>query len=98
MCVVSMVGDHYSDKWRTRDWYQTPFVQPFSINVEVVTRDEFERLKAEVAEMVALLKRAKKYDADNHEPDCELEEKMVVLRSVAKLVGVNLDEVLAAKS
>ena len=48
----------------------------------------------EVALPAELLKRAKKYDEDNGEPDCEIDEKMDVLRKVAKLVGVDLDEVL----
>ena len=33
--------------------------------------------------MVALLKRAKKYDEENGEPNCEMDEKMALLRKVA---------------
>ena len=98
MCVVSMVGDHYSEKWRLIDrriFY--PLTPPLTRPPEVyppITREEVDQLRAEVAEMVALMKRAKKYDEQNGEPECEMDEKLRVLRAVAKLVGVDLDAVL----
>lgn len=97
MCSYSMIGDHYTDKFRQRDWYQPnavpmPGSLGFTLNPSQISRAEFDALKAEVAEMVALLKRAKKYDEDNGEPDCEMEDKIKVLRAVAKLVGVDLDK------
>ena len=91
MCVVSMVGDHYHDKWN-----QPPYKQLFT-NTPEVSRAEFEALKKEVQEMKALLKRAKEYDERNNEPNCEIEEKMKTLRKIAELVGVNLDDVLKSK-
>ena len=94
MCVVSMVGDHYRDKWGHQTTGIWPGLEPLLQPVPV-SRHEFEALKAEVAEMVALLKRAKQYDADNNEPDCEVEDKMDLLRKMAKLVGVDLDAELA---
>lgn len=97
MCVVSMVGDHYRDTWipihpTLPTWPSNPV---YPCDTPEVSRAEFEELKRQVAEMVALLKRAKKYDADNHEPDCEVEDKMALLRKVATLVGVDLDAELA---
>jgi hypothetical protein len=92
MCAVSFIGDHYSDKWQ-------PLVnppQPSTTTVSffpVVTREEFEALRRDVLEMKALLKRAKKYDEDNGEPNCEMADKIAVLRKVAELVGVDLDDV-----
>ncbi len=95
MCTMSMVGDHYMDIWK-----QVPY-QPVGGTTYVigpgVTREEFDQLKRQVDEMVSLLKRAQKYDEDNGEPHCETDEKMEVLRKVAKLVGVDLDQALAAK-
>ena len=103
MCVASMIGDHFGEKFK-----QTPYVLPYlqqppppppSYNILMeqisgppVSRNEFLALKATVDEMVALLKRAKIYDEKNGEPECEIEEKMVLLRQVAKLVGVDLDK------
>jgi len=93
MCTVSMVGDHYNDIFKRRPWYpQSP--QQWHIPVETITREEFDELKRQVAEMKTLLIRAKEYDERNNEPDCEIEEKMDVLRKVAKLVGIDLDDVI----
>lgn len=89
MCAVSMVLDHYQDKWNDplRHWVFNP--SPFE-----VSREEFEALKKEVLEMKELLKRAKKYDADNNQPDCEIDEKVALVRKVAELVGVDLDDII----
>lgn len=97
MCTVSMVGDHYNQLFRQNpiihSWPNT--VGPTQTTItEYVPRHEFEQLKRQVEEMKALLARAKEYDARNGEPDCEIEEKMDVLRRVAKLVGVDLDSVI----
>ena len=62
-----------------------------------VSREEFDKLKKEVEEMKELLKRAKEYDEKNNEPDCEIEDKMRILREVARLVGIDLDDVLKKK-
>jgi hypothetical protein len=100
VCTVSMIGDHYRDKW-TYPVTPTPLqplrqVSPtYVLNVSPVTREEFDALKRDVEEMKALLKRAKDYDARNGEPDCEMDEKMDLLRKVAKLVGVSLDDVIS---
>lgn len=101
MCTMSMVGDHYNDMWRRKDWYPgslnpIPFPQQQTLVIQPpeVTRAEFDELKRQVGEMVLLLKRAKKYDEDNGEPDCEIDEKMDLLRKVAKMVGVDLDAAL----
>lgn len=92
MCTVSMIGDHYMDKWK----FPSPG-RPWDGSTSMpseVSRMEFEELKKEVLEMKEILKRAKKYDEDNNEPDCEIDEKMAVLRKVAELVGISLDDVL----
>lgn len=112
MCTVSMIGDHYRDKWEPRPWFPgispmmpgvpiTPSMpyQPMAPSVGAIpmppiSRAEFDALKKEVEEMKALLKRAKEYDERNGEPNCEMDEKMAVLRKVAKLVGVDLDDVI----
>lgn len=103
MCVVSMIGDHYSDKWGDRwpgirTWpdtveYPETGVQPFN-PIPIISREEFDAIKKEVEEMKALLRRAKEYDERNNEPDCEIEEKMALLRKVAQMVGVGLDDVI----
>ena len=101
MCVVSMIGDHYRDKWDP-PWDRTvpniPYVPgrgtiPWVIP-QPATQDEVDALRKEVQEMKELLKKAKQYDIDNGEPDCEIEDKMKFLRQVAKSVGIDLDDVI----
>lgn len=103
MCTVSMIGDHYRDKW-VPQWPQQPGIAPSSPGIQTyqalvnppVTRAEFDALKREVENMKALLARAKAYDEANGEPDCEMDEKMAVLRKVAEMVGISLDDVIGA--
>lgn len=99
MCTVSMVGDHYGDKFEPyRRQEFLPSVDPLAPGAgwppynDGPTKEEFNELKKDVEEMMKLLKRAKKYDEDNGEPDCETEEKMDFLRKIAKMVDVDLDE------
>lgn len=91
MCTVSMIADHYGDRYRDNfkqiagtGWAFTP----------PVTRAEFDALKRDVAEMKELLKRAKAYDERNNEPECETDEKMAKLRKMAELVGIDIDDVI----
>ena len=94
MCVVSMIGDFYNDKWTPLE----PIIYlPSSTNFTFTTgvsQEEFDKLKKEVQDMKELLKRAKIYDEHNNEPNCEMEDKMNFLRMVAKYVGIDLDDVL----
>lgn len=97
MCTVSMIGDHYGDMWKRLPEINQPlFPQQFPLQPPAVSREEFDDLKRQVGEMVDLLKRAKKYDEENGQPDCEMDEKMDLLRKVAKLVGVDLDKAIRA--
>lgn len=97
MCSVSMIGQHYDDMWRQLPFYPKPQpgggVSIIKVGPEV-TRAEFDELTRQVTEMKELLKRAKKYDEDNGQPDCEIDDKMERLRQIATIVGINLDEVL----
>ena len=93
MCVVSMVGDFYWDKFKD---YNERFIIPASTNaIHIyvgISRDEFDNLKKEVETMKELLKRAKLYDEKNNEPGCEIADKMDFLRKIAELVGIDLDK------
>ena len=111
MCVVSMVGDHYRDKWiPTWQFPDQPF-KPFDpekrrndredivkiLTGQPISREEFDALKREVEELKELLKRAVQYDNDTGQADCETDSKMALLRKIAQAVGIDLDEILAAK-
>ena len=100
MCSASMIGDYYRDKWAGNPWINTTIPNHFPqypnmagpVTFSPVTKEDFDKLKAEVMEMKELLKRAIKYDEVNNQPHCETEEKMELLRKVAAMVGVNLDD------
>jgi hypothetical protein len=89
MCVVSNIGDHYKRQWQplVASVYQWP--------QQEVKRAEFDKLKAEVEECLELLRAAKKIDDKLGTPDCEMDEKLDVIRRVCELVGVSLDDALA---
>jgi len=106
MCVVSNVGDFYGRQWQP--YIQQPQQEPLqggtglgSLDtftfVAPVSREEFEKLRAEVLEMKQLLIKAKEIDEKTGQPDCEMEDKVKVLKTVAKAFGVSLDEVFKAE-
>lgn len=95
MCVVSMIGDHYSDKWKDK-WNNplNPFMPtPLKPFTGFVSKEEFDALKKEVQEMKELLERAVEYDKRTNQPHCEMEEKVALLKKVAEAVGVDLSEI-----
>lgn len=79
-----MIGDHYQGKFNQ-------YPQPFQQYVQGISQQEFETLKKEVLEMKELLKKAKQYDEKHNEPNCETEEKIKLLREMAKAFGIDLD-------
>lgn len=102
MCVVSMIGDHFHDKWQPHFQPPVNFPHPTPVDCERIfnpppTKAEFEALKKEVEEMKELLKKALEYDRKNNEPHCEIEEKMAILKAVAKGMGVDLNEIFKDK-
>jgi len=95
MCVVSNVGDYWRDSLPQKPYY--PAIQPF-INipnnpVPEISRKEFDALKKDVKELKKLLIAAKKYDEAVGEPNCELEKKIAIIKKLAGLVGISVDQV-----
>lgn len=89
MCMVSNIGDSWAeqfpDKWPK---FTPPIITPD------VTREEFNALRNEVIELKKLLEVAKKFDQATGQPDCQMEEKVKLIKAIAKLVGVDLGDVL----
>jgi hypothetical protein len=83
-----MVGDHYRDRWTEPKYY--PIIQ----EPQYATREEIEALREEVLQMRQLLERALEYDRKNNEPECQLEEKIAMLKKVAEIVGVDLTDLI----
>jgi hypothetical protein len=80
MCVVSMVMDHYQDKWKPL--LSTSPLAPLSATPPITA--------AEIEEFRRLLERAREYDRRHGQPDCELDEKKENLRRLAKYLGVEI--------
>lgn len=100
MCMVSNVGDGWGQKF-PEHWPKfnppppqaTPFVIPSG-----VSKEEFEALRKEVMELKKLLEAAKKFDEATGQPDCEMDEKVKLIKAIAKMVGVDLGDVFGAKT
>jgi len=116
MCVVSYMGDHYTDRWKDLAPFlkpDSPYTNPVIPNQQPyipdpkktdelilsklfqreVTRQEFDDLKKEVEEMKKILTLAAEYDKRNNEPHCEMEQKVDLLKKMAGLFGISLDDV-----
>lgn len=86
-----MIMDHYRERW-TLPPYQplVPWIA-FPPQPPLTPLSDPRISDAELADFRKLLERAKKYDADNHEPDCELDEKKQALLKIAEQLGVKID-------
>jgi len=105
MCVVSMVMDHYRERWeprvpRTDDPFYWPLV-PVTPTTPQRPLDlkELQQFLApkppaitpeEIEEFRKLLDRAREYDKRNSEPECEMAEKREALLAIAKKLGVEI--------
>lgn len=100
MCVVSMIMDHYYDKWapfrpsRTvPDVIPVYPIQPPPIHTPPVTIYPLPNLptQKEIDEFRQLLEKAREYDKRNNEPDCELQSKKDRLLKLAQELGIKID-------
>lgn len=100
MCTVSNIGTGWGEKFPERYPWAEPYVYPTApapipVVIQGVSKEEFDRLKREVIELRRLLAAAKAFDAATGQPDCELDEKVALIKRVAEFVGVDLGDVLA---
>jgi len=102
MCATSNVGDYWRDQLPTKPYY--PGIQPYIapavpfVVPPAISREKFDALKRDVEELKKLLTAAKRYDEQTGEPDCELESKIELIKKVAKLVGVSMDDIFGSGS
>lgn len=99
MCAVSNVGDQWNQKFSNGLSQQggNAVNQSFQAMTPMMSHYEFEQLKAEVLQMKAELAAAKRQDEIDGSPDCEMEEKIATLKAIAKLVGVNLEDIFKSE-
>jgi hypothetical protein len=106
MCVYSMIADSFEDRWKWKYVPSEPYsVQPkivplpdtiiYSDPPAQVTKSDLDllrdELKKEIQILIDLLKKAKIYDAENQEPDCELEDKKKRLKEIAQGWGLDIE-------
>lgn len=97
MCMVSNIGDVYGKKYPEYPWYPTIPDNPTPVTITQigVSQAEFDVLKKEMEELKKLLLAARKFDEATGQPHCEMEDKIAVLKKVAKALGVSLEDVFA---
>lgn len=102
MCVISQIGDHYTEKWRpfvqpTPGLHPFPNVQPEQVGPGYFgpSRREFDALRAEVEECLRLLKAAREIDTVLGQAECQTAEKIEIIKKIAALVGVDISDILA---
>lgn len=86
MCAVSMVMDHYADKWQQYPRRFEPFQNfppPYTLPPQIP--------QSEIDEFRKLLERAREYDKKNNEPDCGLDSKKARVKDLADKLGVKID-------
>lgn len=96
MCIYSMIADDFlKRRWPTIPISPVPDPTPSEFLpslLPAITREEFDELKREVAELSKLLKAAKKYDEATGQTDCEDADKVRLLRELGRLLGVEIPE------
>ena len=96
MCAVSAAGDEWTRTWPNIWPPQTPkpWEQPTRVPLQdYISRKEFQELKDLVLKMKEELEKARAQDIAQGNPDCEMEEKVTILKKVAEALGVDLNEV-----
>ena len=95
MCVVSNIGDGWSKRFpEVYPWAVPHTTPPTTQTISVgISRWEFDALKKEVEALRELLIAAKKFDEETGQPDCEVDEKVALIKKVAELVGVDISDV-----
>ena len=100
MCVVSNVGDDWSRRVLPPQWPSTiPYPTPTSPAIDPdifekkVSRREFEELKRQVERMREELEAAREIDEAAGNEDCEMDDKVKIVKEIARLVGVDLGKV-----
>lgn len=108
MCVVSNIGDSWRRGWGDRPispapapFAPAPAVWPFGPGVSQADFDTFKRrieqdlegLKAEMENLKKLLQLGKAIDDAAGAPDCEMDEKVALIKAVAEAVGVDMGDV-----
>lgn len=101
--MVSNIGDGFREtfpqQWPNVWPHVSPTTepqQPYIHHISEVSRQEFDALKREMEELKKLLQAAKCFDEATGQPDCEMGDKVELIKRIAKMVGVELGDVFEA--
>ena len=97
MCVTSMIGDGWGQKFPPHPSYPTypsdgptPKQSTFpSMFEQSVTRTEWEDIWTELTQLKELLVKAKQYDDAHNEPNCEMEEKVALIKKFGEIFSID---------
>lgn len=87
MCIVSIVTDDYLKKWPQQN---NPY---WADNFKTVTREEFDRLKKEFEKFKREAKQARQQDIAENNEDCEMAQKIEIVKKIANSLGVDLEDI-----
>jgi hypothetical protein len=101
MCFSSAVGDYHKGVLPVQfpAWFdstQNPISGlpgPVFLPPKDVTRDEFNVLKKRIDEIAQQLQKAHELDIATEQPDCPADEKVRLIREMAKHFDVDLKDV-----
>lgn len=83
MCIVSMVYDHYQDKWPLKTGTYTWPAGP--LTVDQLTEKQKEEIRELIKQFYSDLKAAEQLDKHLNQPDCEDLEKAKLLEKIKAL-------------
>ncbi len=92
--MVSNIGDQFGQQFPQK-WPQFP-VEAETIKFTWpagVSQADFDALKAEVQELKKLLQAAKDFDEKTGQPHCHMDQKVALIKAIAKMVGVDMGDV-----
>jgi hypothetical protein len=107
MCAMSYVGDYYANSFPQRWPNISPSVPGPGVypgvpsitsplpwtNTQYATKEDITALRAEILELRELLLAAKKFDEATNQPDCHMDEKVALIKAIAKLVNVDMKDI-----
>lgn len=96
MCAVSFIGDRQNGIWKEsypKIWetVSTPAVTKKDLKL-LATKEEVEKLRQELEALKKLLKAAKIFDEEVGEPDCKQDNKVAIIKKMAELLEVDLED------
>lgn len=91
MCVYSMIVQDRIDKWRDYINPLIPNTIPNTYPGDYIKIPSNEELKKEIEELKRLLKKAKIYDEETNQKDCENDDKKRILKEIAEKLGVEIE-------